>query len=540
MSEPRISFKNIYLATDPYVFARGEVRLGASGIGWKPETEQDALTIKALNLISVSSDTGLLAIQTAELARLSWHRAARGYGIRISMKNGNVHKLDGFERDNLEELKSSVNKYFSGLTFEQKDTSVENKLMFDIPMENVSNTNLAGKTEVSIEIQPAKLVSGFKRKAIADELVEVRFYVPGTVSKDADSKNKNDSGDSDNNSDDQNPTEQEMSAAQVFYETVKSKADIGQITDKSIVTFNEILCLTPRGRYTIDMFKNFLRLRGKTYDYKILYEHILKLFLVTKPDNMHVLFIMYLSPPIRQGQTRYPYLVFQFLKDQEKDVSLNLSQSDLSESITEKLQKSYDQPLYKTITELFTVLSKKRLDIPDNYQTVHGSSGVKCSLKANEGLLYPLVHGLLFVPKPAQFIDYSEISSIIFSRVGSGSVSSARTFDLVVHTHSTQDTQFSSISREEYNNLLGYLKENGIKVISDSPAKKVATDFGSSGSDSDTGSHRGPTNGSASNPGHGSDDDEEEEDDDFVAQSESDIGEEFDEDYNSDVDEQPE
>lgn len=40
------------------------------------------------------------------------------------------------------------------------------------------------------------------------------------------------------------------------------------------------------------MYQDFLRLRGKTYDYKILYSNIIKLFLLLKPDEMHVMFVV--------------------------------------------------------------------------------------------------------------------------------------------------------------------------------------------------------------------------------------------------------
>jgi structure-specific recognition protein 1 len=40
------------------------------------------------------------------------------------------------------------------------------------------------------------------------------------------------------------------------------------------------------------MYQDFLRLRGKTYDYKILYSNIIKLFLLLKPDDVHVLFVV--------------------------------------------------------------------------------------------------------------------------------------------------------------------------------------------------------------------------------------------------------
>lgn len=84
------------------------------------------------------------------------------------------------------------------------------------------------------------------------------------------------------------------------------------MTTENIVQFQEVLCMTPRyvvdvkwyekwisdsgftcsGRYNIDMFQDFLRLRGKTYDYKILYSNITKLFLLLKPDDVHVMFVV--------------------------------------------------------------------------------------------------------------------------------------------------------------------------------------------------------------------------------------------------------
>lgn len=40
------------------------------------------------------------------------------------------------------------------------------------------------------------------------------------------------------------------------------------------------------------MFQDFLRLRGKSYDYKIMYSSIIKLFLLLKPDEVHVMFVV--------------------------------------------------------------------------------------------------------------------------------------------------------------------------------------------------------------------------------------------------------
>ena len=87
------------------------------------------------------------------------------------------------------------------------------------------------------------------------------------------------------------PVEDETSAAQAFHDMVKEKAALGAVSGSMIINFEEVLVLTPRGRYDVDMFPDFLRLRGKTYDYKISYDGIQKLFLLPK-DDQHVLFIV--------------------------------------------------------------------------------------------------------------------------------------------------------------------------------------------------------------------------------------------------------
>lgn len=164
--------------------------------------------------------------------------------------------------------------------------TVSGKTAFELPLHHVANSNIAGKTEVSLEFSNLNPTanSGSKSKQMGDELTEIRFFVPGNITKvrgsDAGSQK------SDNEDD-----EEEISAAQVFHDTIKDKAEIGQVTGDLILSFDEVLVLTPRGRYDMDMYPDFLRLRGKTYDYKVLYQSIARLFLLPK-DDQHVLFIV--------------------------------------------------------------------------------------------------------------------------------------------------------------------------------------------------------------------------------------------------------
>lgn len=156
---------------------------------------------------------------------------------------------------------------------------VSDRTAFELPLERVSNSNIAGRTEVSLEFSN-EAAKGSKNTE--DEMVEIRFHVPGTQTK---LKSGSDAGDADE------PEEEEISAAQVFHDQIKEKADIGQVTGDMILSFEEVLVVTPRGRYDLDMFSEFLRLRGKTYDYKIVFSTISRLFLLPK-DDQTVLFIV--------------------------------------------------------------------------------------------------------------------------------------------------------------------------------------------------------------------------------------------------------
>ncbi|KAJ2726084.1 FACT complex subunit [Coemansia sp. Benny D115] len=561
MSEARVQFSDIYLATEPYVKSVGQVRMGASGIGWKA-AEGEAEALQGLSIPGLVMPSGILALQHDDLRRIQWQRVARGYGLRIYTKSGTLHKLDGFAADDLDTLRDAVKRLFHGLTLEVRDVSVkgwnwgktdfegttmtfrvDNRPMFDLPMGYVNNTNLANKNEVTVEFQPPRGKT-LKRKAAADELVEIRFYVPGTTTTAAAPKAEDDEdedGEDGEKADDEEKEEEEeeVSAASVFHDTIKERADLGQVSGDSIVQFPEVLCLTPRGRYHIDMFSQFLRLRGKTYDYKIPYENIQRMFLVSKPDELHMMFLVGLNPPIRQGQTRYPYLVLQFVRDEEMAIDLNLQVDDAARQLEGRLRSHYDEPLYRIIANVFKGVTDKKLIEGGSFRGYYGTQGFKASLKASEGMLYPLEKGFLFAPKPPLYITHSEIASIVFSRVESSSSNKMRTFDLKFNMHGSQDYQFVSINREEHASLEEYMSQHGIKMLSELN-ETTAVSYKGMDVDSDGERKVGLGSGGAhmsTNINNLGSDEDSSEDEDFVAGSESDVPEEYDENYESPDDE---
>jgi structure-specific recognition protein 1 len=129
--------------------------------------------------------------------------------------------------------------------------SVQNRPAFEIPYTEISNTNLAGKNEVAVEFSLAQEAQqngvnghstiakkGKKAAAGRDELVEMRFYIPGTAMK----KDKEENGEDQSEEEDG----EEQNAATLFYETLLDKAEIGDVAGDTIATFLDILHLTPR------------------------------------------------------------------------------------------------------------------------------------------------------------------------------------------------------------------------------------------------------------------------------------------------------
>ena len=157
-------------------------------------------------------------------------------------------------------------------------------------------------------------------------------------------------------------------------------------------------------------------------------------------------------------------------------------------------------------------------------------SGVKCSIKANEGHLFCLDKSFMFVPKPAQYIAFDSISVIVLSRVG-GAVSASRTFDITIQLKGgAGEHQFSNINREEQKPLQSFFEQKKLKVKDEMLEEQAQllqqalkdADV-SSGDEEDEEEVVGPR------PDRGSaDEDDESVDEDFQSGSSSDVAEEFD------------
>ncbi|XP_038856016.1 FACT complex subunit SSRP1-like isoform X2 [Salvelinus namaycush] len=421
------------------------------------------------SVVYKSSKTGKVdSIPAAELSQAQWRRVCLGQGIKLTTSTGHIYKYDGFrdtvtrgmggrERDEgrdegrgedfekiseyfkahykveLSEKELCVKGWnwgttkFSGplLSFEVNDSPA-----FEIPLASVSQC-ATGKNEVTLE---------FHQNDEAEvSLMEVRFYVPPG---------------------DTATTEEGPEPVEVFRDSVLSKADVIQATGDAVCIFKELQCLTPRGRYDIRIYPSFLHLHGKTFDYKIPYTTVLRLFLLPHKDQRQMFFMISLDPPIKQGQTRYHFLILLFSKEEDLSLSLNMTEEEVEKRYGGKLSKNMSGSLYEMVGRVMKALVNRKITVPGNFLGHSGTQCITCSYKASSGLLYPLERGFVYIHKPPVHLRFEEVSCVNFAR----GTTTTRSFDFEIETKQGTQFTFSSIEREEYGKLFDFVTAKKLSI----------------------------------------------------------------------------
>ncbi|EGG19873.1 structure-specific recognition protein 1 [Cavenderia fasciculata] len=467
---------------------RGVLKMNNVGLAWKSEAGR--------------SET----IQSSEIEAAGWTRMTpKIYQLNLKMKGGASVKFDGFREPDNETLKQFFKENYDieldnielstrGVNFSMVKvngsivsfTGSNQKTLFEFPISEISQSiiNLSNKNELTME---------FHHDSTLDEedesLVEVRLYNPFSKSLKEDEDNTED-------------------PVKDFQDALLRKSDISQV-GKRIAVLENIQLVTPRGRCDVEMYPTFLRLHGKTHDYKVIYNTISKLFQLPKQDQANMYFVISLDPPVRQGKTKYDHLVIQLPKNQEASVELNLT-DEAQEKYKDKLSPTMDGTFYVIVRRILTSLTGKNIIVPGNFQSANQFNSIKCSLKANEGDLYPLERSFFFIYKPPTYIKFTDIDFIEFSRaptsVTGRNAPSSRNFDLGITLKNQTNIQFTNILKEEYENLHNFIQSKGIKVAKQEQAAPMRMLVDEDDSDDDD---------------YEPDEDEESSDDDDAAESSS-------------------
>lgn len=467
------------------------------------------------HIIFKNSKTGKVEqINSSDLEFVNWQRLVGSWGIRLFLKNGILHRFAGFKESEQEKIAKFFSSNYKKEMLEKElslkgwnwgtakfsgavlSFDVGSNTAFDIPLNNVSQCT-TGKNEVTLEFH--------QNDDAPVSLMEMRFHIPSSEM----------AGDID-------PVE-------AFHQNVMKQASVISLSGDAITTFKEIQCLTPRGRYDIKIFQSFFQLHGKTFDYKIPMSTVLRLFVLPHKDSRQMFFVVSLDPPIKQGQTRYHYLVFQFGQEEDITVELPLSEEELQEKYEGKLSKEMTGPTYEILGKVMKAIVNRKITTPGNFVGHSGTPAISCSYKAAAGYLYPLERGFIYVHKPPVHIRFEEIVSVNFARSGGGT----RSFDFEIETKSSVVHTFSSIEKDEYGKLFDFITAKKLRVKNRGKSDKLsyAEDFGNSDQEEEPDAYLARVKAEAEERDDegGGDSDESSTDEDFKPNEvESDVAEEYD------------
>eukprot|EP01127_Copromyxa_protea_P022843 TRINITY_DN839_c0_g2_i1.p1 TRINITY_DN839_c0_g2~~TRINITY_DN839_c0_g2_i1.p1 ORF type:complete len:583 (-),score=149.51 TRINITY_DN839_c0_g2_i1:38-1681(-) len=385
-----------------------------------------------------------------------WKRVSRLFQLKLSVKGGVSYKFDGFKEQDGEFMNDFFQKHFKiELTeanvstkgwnwgkaeFDDNNSAVsfkvDGEVAFDLPLSEVLQCHAASKN--SHEAVMKFHQDDTAAQADTQSLVEMRFFFPS-------------GGEGENNGD----------STGNFVANVLKGADTTSASGKGILSFEQVPTLVPRGRYDIEMFGSFLEMHGKSFDYKIKYTSIVRLFQLPRPDRASVVFVISLEPPIRQGQAVYPHVVMQIEEKSESSPTPNISEEMKNDPRMKQVATMKTDPVWQNLARAFRYLTGKKITPPRSFKTSNGGRGLKCSLRANEGFLFPLEKDFFFIHKPPTHIRHEEIIQVEFLRMND---TTNRTFDIQFDLDSGQVLPFKSISRDDYSPLFNFLIEKGIKI----------------------------------------------------------------------------
>ncbi|OQU77564.1 hypothetical protein SORBI_3009G068400 [Sorghum bicolor] len=421
----------------------GQFKLYSGGLAWKKQ-----------------GGGKIIEVDKGDITSVAWMRIPKSYQLSVGTKEGLCYRFFGFREQDVSSLTNFIEKS-TGITPEEKQLSVTghnwggieingsmlcfnvgSKEAFEVSLADVAQTQMQGKTDVVLEFHVDD-TTGANEK---DSLMDLSFHVP--------------------TSNTQFVGDEHRTSAQMLWQAISVEIDGGGSSEMAVVTFDGIAILTPRGRYSVELHQSFLRLQGQANDFKIQYSSILRLFVLPKSHNPHTFVVITLDPPIRKGQTLYPHIVIQFETEAVVERELALSGEVLAEKYKDRLESSYRGLIHEVFSKVLRGLSGAKVTRPSTFRSCQDGYAVKSSLKAEDGLLYPLEKGFFFLPKPPTLIPHDEIEYVEFERHGAGGASiSSHYFDLLVKLTNDQEHLFRNIQRNEYHNLFNFISGKHLKIL---------------------------------------------------------------------------
>ena len=439
-----VEFNNVYcLESEQGESTAGKLLLGPSRVVWAARRNNER---KRLPL--------------AEVEEVEWCKLSNGCRLRFIARGNMVLSFMGLRDNDLPGVEHFVRKRLSGteikktkislsgknwggLEFEGKSLTfkVDNKPTIDINLNDVINcTN--SKNEVALQFRRENDVVG-------DALAEMRFYVPS-----AEDSQTSDGG---------------LSGPEAIVRRVSELSDLDSGSGQLVVAFDKLQMLVPRTTFDFQMFSEFVRMLGPTYNTKIFYKDIRKTLMLPSNDPTKIFLVIELTRPLRLGATSYKEIVISLNEDEEiKDsdpVIFNLPPEKLAE-LPGNPQREMSGRFSHIVGVAFKALSQKRVIGAGKFTSSEGLKCLPCSLKNYSGLLYPLEQNIIFLHRPVHIIPHKHISKVVLNRTATGTMASSNFFEFqIFRKDASTSLDFNNVDKAELNAFQEYLQAKGIPVV---------------------------------------------------------------------------
>ncbi|KCV70126.1 hypothetical protein H696_03587 [Fonticula alba] len=318
---------------------RGRFKVSVKGLAFQSSEQPTAQSVGGSGAGATdSTEVSFLPIQAANIRRVTYSKAAsRGNQLRVELNDGNVHRFEGFTRDDI-----TIIGRFTRQNYDLELTPVEHNVrghnwgdvdfkhshmvmtsaqreLFLLPYSDIISTTIM-KNEVTLEMKPVA-----DARSNSEQLVDIRFFVPqGASGVPKPSADEDDTNVTDDDEGAETTNRGALTSAGIFYEHVKERIEAegggafglaASGASSKIATLSELSLLIPRGRFDVVFYEDFLRLHGKTYTHRIKYEQILTALRLPMGDSSTdyeeetVYYVLGLKTPILQGQTSYEYVI---------------------------------------------------------------------------------------------------------------------------------------------------------------------------------------------------------------------------------------
>jgi hypothetical protein len=227
-------------------------------------------------------------------------------------------------------------------------------------------------------------------------------------------------------------------------------------SSEEFAALEQMQFIEPRGRFNVKLSGGGIVLDGKLACFIpwSVVEHamILPENASSKKDGEDLLAFVCKTPVKLSSGKEQKNFLWKLSKDPKKIL-------DLSKTVPSNLDISKVVGTDSDVVSfLFTYLLDRPLDgpKPNVFQSQQGKPKpfLRCYKGIQEGALYPLATGLLFV-KPMLFLSAHDIESIVAGRGGSAQT---RYIDLMIQDATGRDYEFTNIDRDELSSLQSYVQ----------------------------------------------------------------------------------